>query len=517
MKKVKEASARLVARRSTLVAAAGLVIAVALILLGLTQALPASASSDHLFAARATYPNIVGSRLDSCNLCHSPYLPLLNYYGLTLWAHDHDFQSIETYDSDGDGWSNIDEILSLRNPGDPFDHPSDPTSVPTGTPLPTDTPAPTATSAPTDTLVPTDTVVPTNTTIPTDPPQPTDTPLPTDTPVPTNTTIPTDPPQPTDTPVPTNTAEPPHSPLPTPTSQPTPTQVPTPTTGPVPPAFVDVSGPPSVTEGDEFEVSVVVRNVTGLYGGQFRLTFDPVYLQAIDGSLSPGNALSPSVVGLASIDNTTGQAWLAVSRQGDQDELSGDVVLATLRFRAVGAIQSTTIGVDNVLLGNKTAMDIPVGGTDGHILSIEGTSQTASVSGQVMLQGRASDNNDGALVIAEGTGRSTSTDGLGNFLFENLSAGTYDFTADAVGYLPAYCVGKVVAAPQTALAAVELVAGDVNDDRVIDILDAVAVGAAFGNPSVNPAADLNDDGQINVLDLILVSANFGKVPSSWTC
>jgi hypothetical protein len=64
--------------------------------------------------------------------------------------------------------------------------------------------------------------------------------------------------------------------------------------------------------------------------------------------------------------------------------------------------------------------------------------------------------------------------------FESLSAGTYDFTADAVGYLPAYCVGKAVAAPQTTLAAGELVAGDVNDERVIVILDAVAVGAAFG-------------------------------------
>lgn len=137
--------------------------------------------------------------------------------------------------------------------------------------------------------------------------------------------------------------------------------------------------------------------------------------------------------------------------------------------------------------------------------------------GQVTLQGRAPDNNDAASVVAEGTGLSANTDGLGNFLFASLAPGIYDFTADAVGYLPAYCVGKTVVGPQTSLASVELVAGDVNGDHVIDILDAVAVGAAFGNPSVNPAADLNDDGQVNVLDLILVSANFGKVSSTWAC
>jgi hypothetical protein len=278
-----------------------------------------------------------------------------------------------------------------------------------------------------------------------------------------------------------------------------------------------VTGPASVTQGEEFEVLVVVRNVTGLYGAQFRLTFDPVYLQAVDGSLVPGDDLAPSVVGLASIDNATGQVWFAVSRRGDQAELSGDAVLARLRFIAVAAVESTVIGVDNVLLGNKAALDIPVGGIDGHTLAIEGVQEEASVSGQVTLQSRASDNNDGASVVVEGTGQSAITDGLGNFLFASLAPGTYDFTADAAGYLPSYCVGKVVVAPQTTLASVELVAGDVNDDGEIDIKDAVEVGAAFGNPSVNPIADLNDDGQVNVLDLILVSANFGKLPSARAC
>lgn len=476
----------------------GMLVVILLILLGLTQAMPASASSGHLFTARATYPFIVGTRLDSCSLCHSPYLPLLNYYGLTLWAYNHDFQLIEVYDSDGDGWSNIDEITALTNPGDPHDRPAVWTPTPTATPQPTDTP------------------IPTDTPVPTESPQPTDTPLPTDTPAPTDTPVPTGTPSPTDTPVPTPT----HTPVPTDT--PAPTETPRPTDTPVPTVppngvLVDVTGPDSVTEGEEFEVSVIVRGVIGLYGGQFRLTFDPIYLQAVNGSLVPGTDLSPSVVGLANIDNVAGQVWFAVSRQGDQAELNGDVVLARLRFRAVTAVGSTTIGADNVLLGNKAAFNIPVGGIDGLTLSITGVQEPATVLGQVTLQGRAADNNDGASVVVEGTGRSTTTDGLGNFLIADLAPGTYDFTADAVGYLPAYCTGKTVLAPQTTLAPVELVAGDVNGDGEIDIVDAVAVGAAFGNPGVNPAADLNDDGQVNVLDLILVSVNFGKSPSTWVC
>jgi hypothetical protein len=281
---------------------------------------------------------------------------------------------------------------------------------------------------------------------------------------------------------------------------------------------VDVTGPASVGQGEEFEVSVVVRNVTGLYGGQFRLTFDPAYLQAVSGSLAPGSPLAPSLIGLSNIDNTTGQVWFAASRQGDQAGLSGDVVLATLRFTAVTAVENTTLGVDNAVLGDKVALNIPVSGTDGHSLSIISQApETASLLGQVTLEGRAADNNDGAMVVVDGSILSAVTDGAGNFLFTGLAAGTYNFTADAAGYLPARCTSKTVVAPQTVLLPVELIAGDVNDDGLIDITDAVAIGTAFDNPAANPAADLNGDGVVNILDLILMAANFGAVPSAWGC
>jgi hypothetical protein len=243
-----------------------------------------------------------------------------------------------------------------------------------------------------------------------------------------------------------------------------------------------------------------------------------VYLQAVSGSLAPGGGLAPSVVGLSNIDNATGQAWFAVSRQGDQGELAGDIVLVTLRFTAVTAVESTGIGVDNVLLGNKAALNIPVGGTDGHTLSITSPAPVeALVLGQVTLQSRAADNNDGAVVVIQGTGLSAMTDGVGNFLFESVAPGTYDFAADATGYLPAQCVGKTIAAPQTTLLPVELVAGDVNDDGAINTIDAVAIGLAFGNRDANPTADLNDDGAVNVLDLILMAANFEAVSPPWAC
>jgi hypothetical protein len=288
--------------------------------------------------------------------------------------------------------------------------------------------------------------------------------------------------------------------------------------------FVEVVGPEAVESNEEFEVSIVVRNATDLFGGQFELSFDPAYLQGVEGSLEPGADLAPSVVGVANIDNEAGSVSFAAARKGDVDELSGDVVLATMRFVAqpVEEATETTIGISNVLLGDKDATEIAIDGTQDLPLTINPSVTGVDVTGQVMLEGRATDNWDGAEVTAtlspDGTALSTITDEFGNFEFADVPLGTYTFEADAAGYLPAVCSGVDIT-ESLALDSAELVAGDVNDDGVIDITDAVAIGGNIGVPSPDPAtADLNEDGAVNILDLILMAINFGKEsPTIWEC
>lgn len=281
--------------------------------------------------------------------------------------------------------------------------------------------------------------------------------------------------------------------------------------------WVEVTGPSTVNVGEEFEVSVIAKVVTGLFGGQFELSFDPTYLQVVEESLVPGTDLEPSIVGVDTVDNVAGSVLFAVSRQGDVEELSGEViVLATMHFTALTPVESTTIDIGNVLLGDKSANVVPVDIIQGWTLSIVGGE--ATVQGQVTLEGQPMGSWDGSVVSIEGTTMTATTDGDGYFEFIGVEPGTHTFEADADGYLRAVCEGAPVVAPLTTLMSVELVAGDVNGDDVINIIDAVAIGVAFGDPASNPAADLNDDGNVNVLDLILMAVNFDLTgPTTWMC
>jgi hypothetical protein len=79
--------------------------------------LAVGATSNYQDAARATYPTIAGTPLDSCMLCHTNRTPELNAYGIDYQRAGHNFKAIELLDSDKDGVSNLAEIKALTLPG----------------------------------------------------------------------------------------------------------------------------------------------------------------------------------------------------------------------------------------------------------------------------------------------------------------------------------------------------------------------------------------------------------------
>ena len=95
----------------------------ALALIGLPQAL---AGTGDLSPFNAKY-NTSGTRLNTCKVCHIT-IANLNQYGMDMSKQtgttEQRLANIELFDSDGDGFSNIDEINNLTFPGDFEDTPA---------------------------------------------------------------------------------------------------------------------------------------------------------------------------------------------------------------------------------------------------------------------------------------------------------------------------------------------------------------------------------------------------------
>nr|WP_321498299.1 hypothetical protein [uncultured Methanolobus sp.] len=81
-----------------------------------------SAKSGYLTSFNQHY-NTGGTVLDTCDVCHSgPNGGSLDPYG-RAYSYTRSFTGIEGKDSDGDGFTNLEEINALTFPGDSGDHP----------------------------------------------------------------------------------------------------------------------------------------------------------------------------------------------------------------------------------------------------------------------------------------------------------------------------------------------------------------------------------------------------------
>lgn len=93
----------------------------------------AFARSGYLSTFNSMY-GTANTALDMCETCHGSSKSIRNAYGLDMEdqlnagkTDDQALAAIENLDSDGDGYSNIDEITALTLPGDASSYPSGPT------------------------------------------------------------------------------------------------------------------------------------------------------------------------------------------------------------------------------------------------------------------------------------------------------------------------------------------------------------------------------------------------------
>ena len=109
---------------------------------------------------------------------------------------------------------------------------------------------------------------------------------------------------------------------------------------------------------------------------------------------------------------------------------------------------------------------------------------------------------------------SVNANGDGTFSL-TAPAGTYTARATASAFLSAEGTVTLTAGNTTTMPNVSLLAGDIDNNNVIDQFDAMTIGMNY-NTASPAAADLNNDGTINVLDLELLAQDYRETgPVVW--
>lgn len=324
---------------------------------------------------------------------------------------------------------------------------------------------------------------------------------PTVTVTPTATTTPETP-----TPTPTETGVPP-------TDTPTPTSTPTPTPTATIPAGPTVRLNPAtlllpVCSG-QGSANVEVLNVTNMMAAQLQLRYNPAVAQVVDADpardgvqIRVGSAFSGGFVAQNTVDTTNGVISFAATLLGGSP-ISGTTTLIGVDWQPLTA-GSANLTLENVILVNNNGQAMTFTVQNGQLQ----VTTCSGVTGVLALQGRS---NYSGITVASSSGEQTQTGADGSFTIASADQLTFSYP----GYLSAQTDVRAQLAQSSGtpdqsimLAAVTLLAGDINADQRIDILDLAYIAKYYN--SADSLADLNGDGVVNIMDLVLAAGNYGQ-------
>jgi hypothetical protein len=303
--------------------------------------------------------------------------------------------------------------------------------------------------------------------------------------------------------------------------------------------------------GAVVDVALRLHQVTAMYGLQADCAVNPAVLAGVDALFSAETAFNEASRLLVDqgYNATTGRWLVAASRAQPSPAVAGDGTAFVLRyqvqnsgetpitcdiitvdsdgrtlpisvitavFRADGSSDSgpikppEIIDDDPVELPTETPDDDPAPPPMETPEVIE--DEQGTIAGSVRYQSRADSAGIRIQVLQDGAEvAQLTTDASGDYRFEALPLGAYSLRALGPQHLAQARALLLESAQPVELAALVLLAGDVDNNGVIDVMDAGLIGANFGlEGDLFPTADLNGDGLIDIRDLVLVGSNFGQ-------
>jgi len=121
----------------------------------------------------------------------------------------------------------------------------------------------------------------------------------------------------------------------------------------------------SVEMGQPAQVAIRINNVTGLYGAEVHIHFDPTVLKVA--SVTSGDLLDPAHSSVISHhDNAAGTIDYAVTLLAPAPAVSGSGTLFTVRFDTLKD-GSSAVDITNAILVNSEGAQIPATVSDGQV------------------------------------------------------------------------------------------------------------------------------------------------------
>jgi hypothetical protein len=288
-----------------------------------------------------------------------------------------------------------------------------------------------------------------------------------------------------------------------------PTNIPVSTETPImnePNTFTSIN-PSHIQVGNTSQLTVSMNNVPaqGYTSTEFTCRYDPALVEV--SNISVGNLFGPDVV--SSIFGPQNGSFILAVAGSTGNKASNSGIVFTFSAKGLQAGQTNVECKARVSEGLNVLQSI---GSLPSTLTIVGITpeptamtSSASITGQV-LAGKLVTirlyNPDNSIAMTS----TANPDGTFNL---TVSGGIYTIVASADGFLGAQSSVSPVNGSIVSKPVVSLIAGDIDNNGVIDQLDALTIRMNYNN-AIPTAADLNNDGVINVLDLGILAENYGK-------
>ncbi len=303
----------------------------------------------------------------------------------------------------------------------------------------------------------------------------------------------------------------------TPTATPSPTPTATPTFTPTPePLDTVVQVVPETLQTTLCSLrdvtTINVAQVARLAAMELEITYDPTVIQVIDADRSQRGVqvrydpiFSTAAITQNSVDTDNGRIVFAANLVGGQTiDGARNLIAIDWRPQRVGI---TSVVLARVVLRDGAGQPLPFQVQNG---MVEVNFVSSCAFGTVALQQRA---DHGGVVVTNGAGQQTFSLPDGSFGIPTSEMINFEFP----GFLSARAnlssslattQGEAGQMASIDLGAIPLLAGDINGDNVVNILDLAYVASNF--QSNDGQADLNADGVVNIFDLVTVAGNYQR-------